>query len=405
MYLCLPSAILIPNILFLGKVSCTILKKILLRFYSRRNLGDDLFIKIFSNYFPDCQIDLIVNLLYIPKGLRHNVKIHPYSILTTFFGKIQCIFSHNNKISLFLDKCLNRGYHRLSRKHDAVVTIGGSIFMDKITSDGSSLPFQASLPPDFSINSHLQGLGNLFVIGANLGPAYTPSYWRRIKQQLLEYNHVSLRDYSSYCMVKELPHVQYAPDVIFLTPQPKTVQEGKSAVISVIDISKYSKDSAIISAYYNLLADAVSYFNKENISVILTSFCKREGDESGVAALLDRIPNKKNISTCFYDGNTEPILKIFSDASFIIGSRFHSVILGILFGKPVFPISYNCKTENYLLDLQFQGKYARLEDLPQITVDDLIYNYEHQILVDCSAHKYYAANQFWGLRQFLLTKK
>ena len=102
-------------------------------------------------------------------------------------------------------------------------------------------------------------------------------------------------------MVKELPHVQYAPDVIFLTPQPKTVQEGKSAVISVIDISKYSKDSAIISAYYNLLADAVSYFNKENISVILTSFCKREGDESGVAALLDRIPNKKNISTCFYD--------------------------------------------------------------------------------------------------------
>ena len=54
------------------------MKKILLDFYSCRNLGDDLFVKIFSDYFRDCRINLIVNLRYIPKDLGTNVKIHPF---------------------------------------------------------------------------------------------------------------------------------------------------------------------------------------------------------------------------------------------------------------------------------------------------------------------------------------
>lgn len=95
------------------------------------------------------------------------------------------------------------------------------------------------------------------------------------------------------------------------------------------------------------------------------------------------------------------MLRLFAGASFIIGSRFHSIILGILYGKPVFPISYNCKTENYLVDLQFAGKYTTLDRLPSMMLGDVIYNYENKIITDCSEHKKYAENQFWGVKEYL----
>ena len=52
----------------------------------------------------------------------------------------------------------------------------------------------------------------------------------------------------------------------------------------------------------------------------------------------------------------EGMLKKWRDylrGPFVIGSRFQSIILGVLFGKRVFSIPYNCKTEKYLAALQF----------------------------------------------------
>ena len=42
------------------------MKKILLKYYSRKNFGDDMFVILFADYFNDCRINLIANPLYIP---------------------------------------------------------------------------------------------------------------------------------------------------------------------------------------------------------------------------------------------------------------------------------------------------------------------------------------------------
>lgn len=375
-------------------------EKILLDFYSCRNLGDDLFVKIFSDYFRDCRINLIVNLRYIPKDLGKNVKIHPFSLIHTAAGKIQSILGWGSKVSATIQKCLIWQRHRIEKKQDAVVLIGGSIFMGKKSNGREEISFRTEEHPVFTITGSLQHRGNRFVIGANLGPAYSSEYWENIKFVLGNYNHVCLRDYSSHCMVKDLSHVQYAPDVLFLTPCP-AVECSERVVISVIDIRRYTADASIISSYYTLLQETIQYFKGRSIPVTLASFCERDGDEAAIAALVARINDRTNISTCFYRGNIEEMLRLFAGASFIIGSRFHSIILGILYGKPVFPISYNCKTENYLADLQFAGKYATLDRLPSMMLGDVIYNYENKIITNCSEHKKYAENQFWGLKEYL----
>lgn len=375
------------------------MKKVVLSYYSRRNLGDDLFVKIFTEYFNDCTIYLITNPCYVPKGLGKNVKVHPFSFLYTFVGKMMSLIGYENRLSSIIQHFLECCYSRIEEKSDAVVEIGGSIFMDK--ERGVPLDFGMKRKPDYSINSSLQNFGKRFVIGANLGPAYSEEYWDWIKTLFKKYNHVCLRDYSSYYMVKELPYVQYAPDVIFLTKYPVTCGNEENVVISLIDVCQYTTNKDIVSAYYNLLKEVVLYFANKEIKVILTSFCKREGDEIGIQTLINKIPSNNYITTCCYKGDINEMLELFASASFVIASRFHSLILGVLFGKPVFPIAYNCKTENYLYDLEFCGNYAKLNDIGSLKLDDVLFNYKNRIITECSNHKKYAVNQFWGLRKYL----
>ena len=126
-----------------------------------------------------------------------------------------------------------------------------------------------------------------------------------------------------------------------------------------------------------------------------------EGDEDAIDHLLSLLPDRSGVSVCCYDGNIPKLLSLLSDATYIIASRFHAMILALSFGKPVFPISYNCKSRHYLEDLDFRGKFASLSDLPETTVEDVLYNYDHRIITDCSLHKQHAQNQFRALREFL----
>ena len=151
------------------------MKKVVLSYYSRRNLGDDLFVKIFTEYFNDCTIYLITNPCYVPKGLGKNVKVHPFSFLYTFVGKMMSLIGYENRLSSIIQHFLECCYSRIEEKSDAVVEIGGSIFMDK--ERGVPLDFGMKRKPDYSINSSLQNFGKRFVIGANLGPAYSEEYW------------------------------------------------------------------------------------------------------------------------------------------------------------------------------------------------------------------------------------
>ncbi len=172
-----------------------------------------------------------------------------------------------------------------------------------------------------------------------------------------------------------------------------------------MDICRYTDSEAVVRAYYDLLTQATAHFLRKEIPVTLMSFCQWQGDEVGIGELLRRFPGETKLSACCYRGDPEPVLKAIAESSFVIGSRFHSTILGISFGKPVFPIIYNCKTSHYLADLSFSGKSATLAELPSVTLEDLLYNYEHQIVVDCADHHRYAVNQFSGLEHYLNEKE
>ena len=379
------------------------MKKMTVYFYSCANLGDDLFVRTLAEQFRDCRIRLIANPKCIPQNLGKLVSVHPHSFSNLVFMKLRSMFGENSNVGTMAGRCNDRCFRLAARNSDAYVYIGGSIFMEHVRG-AIPLDFSASELPDFRVESRM-AKGNSFVIGANLGPVYSEPYWQSVREQLQSFSHVCLRDWASYRKVRDLPNVQYAPDVLFLVPQPQVPEKGENVVISLVDMARHTDDEAVIRAYYRLMADTVTAFSARNIPVTLVSFCEWEGDPVAMNTVTELLPEGVSVSTLYYRTDMDQILEAFSGASFVVGSRFHSTILGISFGKPVFPVAYNCKTRHYLQDLAFAGNYADLQNMTSVTVEDVLHNYDNRIVTDCTGHKQYARNQFAALRRFLDIKE
>ena len=375
---------------------------IFLQYYSRLNFGDDLFVRVFAEHFPDYKICLLGNPAYIPKKLGSNVYVSPFSWATVAAGVLQTRIkgqSQKQKLQQFCDWCVSHAQKGAA----ASVMIGGSIFMD--TKNGREeirFDVNETLERDFSYRSSIQPDCTKFVIGANLGPAYSDAYFQTMIQRVKSYAHICFRDYASYYRLKDSPNVQYAPDVVFAMEPIRRASVEKKVVISVIDPARHTKDQQIAEQYYSILAETIDRLVKSEHQVVLVSFCKREGDEIAIENLRKRCQDCSQIEVYRYSGNLDGMIECFATASFVIASRFHSMILAAVCAKPMFPIAYNCKTTHYLQDLRFSGSSASFDTLSELQVSDVLRNYENGYICDCGVHHWYAENQFLALKKFLI---
>lgn len=328
------------------------MKKILLRYYSRLNFGDDLFVKLFSEYFENFEIHLLCNPLYYPSNLGKHVKVSAWSWIAAFIGKLQGLAGSSGRLQKFLVHIYDKVISAAGYGKDACVLIGGSLFMDSREANGGRQEIDFSVPVsrkrEFSKCVVNRSHNRMFLICANLGPAYHANYFQWVGKFFDAYASVTLRDYASYLPFESDPHVRYAPDVGFLLKPDENAVAGGYAVISVIDVSRHTADASVIDAYFALLTETANAFLDRGYEIAVVSLCAQEGDEAAADRLCNAISSNGNVKRFSYDGDVDRILNVFSSASMVVASRFHSMIIGFVFDKPVFPISYNCKTLHYL---------------------------------------------------------
>lgn len=297
---------------------------IFLQYYSRLNFGDDLFVRIFAEQFSDYRICLLGNPVYLPKNMSLNVRVSPFSWATVAIGVIQARIKRQflkQKLQRLYDWCVSHA----KKGAVASVVIGGSIFMDaKNGRKEIRFDVDETIERDFSRCSDVLAGHTDFVIGANLGPAYSEEYFTTMAQRVKSYGHICFRDYASYYRLKECPNVQYAPDVVFAMEPIRQASEYKKVVISVIDPAKHTKDSKIIESYYTLLAHAISQLCESGHRIVLVSFCKREGDEFAIENLCKRCQESEQVEVYCYAGDLDGMIECFATASFVIASRFHA---------------------------------------------------------------------------------
>lgn len=331
------------------------MKKVYLKCVYKKNLGDDLLVKCICDRYPNTKF-YVMNYLdgkIIPK--INNLYEKKISYIT--FRLFRKIAYKTNGFHLIEKNLIN--------KCDFVVSIAGSIFMEK--KDGTideRITWFNRLPKDF------------YLIGSNIGPVYTNDYIELIKDKVLnKAKDICLRDKKSYNLVSDLTNVRCAPDVVFSYDVSKYLnkKETNKVIISVINIE--DKKSQIVTPnedkYNKLINELIDKFVSLNYEVELFSFCSSEKDDIAINNILSNNKNKDIVKTYYYDGNVDEALEELSSSKIIIGTRFHANVLGLMLNKVVIPIIYNDKTRELIQDINFKGKYIDIENIDSFNVNEL----------------------------------
>ncbi len=315
------------------------MKKVFLRAYDKQNLGDDLFVRTITARYPHVRFYWRTeeanrqNFADVP-----NLKVIPPEPAVA------------RLLKSLRPSLANRYLHWQEKRCDASVYIGGSIFME--------YPKWRQFCEGWTFGAENY---RYYVLGANFGPYHDPDYPPAMGQIFRKMRDVCFRDQFSYDLFAQVPTVRYAPDILLSYPMPKAPVQKKQVFVSVINCASRDEShglSACHSRYVENMARLLEGYLQDGFSVVLCSFCKAEGDEEGIAAILEamKCPNDPGISTLYYDGtNTQAITTAMAASDYVIGTRFHAVVLAMAANRPVLPILYSDKTKHLLQDLGFNG--------------------------------------------------
>ncbi len=297
--------------------------------YTAQNLGDDMFVDYICRRYPNIQFLIVCPPEY------------------------SCAFSKLENLKVFhSEKELRASLEPISLQ----VLIGGSLFMEPRN--------PKDIYSKFISNTRYRVYEDIpmIIIGANFGPYKTDLHLLLHQSWFASINHISFRDDYSYSLFKNFSHVTWAPDILFNYSLPE-VKRTRTIVISCIQndhrigLPDYDEQSYIMS----LCKIAQSYIDMD-YRVLLASFCEKQGDGQVARKIINRLCSKKAMLIS-YEGDILSFISNILSAEYIIGTRFHSIILGWLGGIPVFPISYNSKTEEMLKCYGFNGHYSNIKSV------------------------------------------
>lgn len=369
------------------------MKKIMLYAYGEFNLGDDLFIKVILERYPHTNF-----IFYAHEKYKETLKD---------YKNIKVINKDNwiiNKVKKIIPNINDRILNEVEKSCDGMIYIGGSIFIQY---------------PDWKnyINWYKNKINKfpVFIIGANFGPFTEIGFVNGFREIYKDFKDICFRDKFSYDLFKECDNVRIAPDIIFSLNIDEVKKRKKQIFISLIDCESRNKTNVPIdildlysNEYFMKMKEIIDNFIDEGYEIILSPFCINEND----LIITEKIYNsfnyekKKKIEIMSYDGfNINQIIGKIAESEYIIGTRFHAIILGFVSKTPVFPIIYSNKTENMLKDIEFKGQYCRISDMKNIDYEYIKYNLNNKIILDIEKLKILSEKHFKELDKFLIEDK
>lgn len=342
------------------------MKKIFLYAYDKINLGDDLFIETIVKRYPTTVFYMISDKTN-KTNFRELKNLH--------------IIDRDCVVFKYLKKIWQGGYSRyeshIKNKCDVLVYIGGSIFIE-----------YPSWPNIVNWWNYQATNYQLYIIGANFGPFQSIEYCTAMKKVFMNLEDICFRDKYSFQLFQDCSNARYAPDILFNQKIPKS-KKTNTIFFSIINceykdegnntLSLYSQD------YENTIISLIQQYVIDGYNVTLSSFCKTEGDEEVVNRIAQQCP--KNIKILNYNGkNRKELIYEIGKSCYIVGTRFHAIILGMCANLPVFPIIYSNKTKNMLEDIGFDGDYVYIKDITKLSYEFSKQNLDQNYIVDI--HKY-----------------
>lgn len=300
--------------------------------YMNLNLGDDLFLETLANRYPKTEFTIFSKNKYVKRPLEKYTNL---KFITEEFPSS-------------IESCKRN------------ITIGGSMFIEGAFWQSK---YQRNLD---MVNKSKRS----FILGANFGPYNEPEFVEKHKELFEKCDLVCFRDSDSYNEFADVKSVQESVDILFGSKY-TSKQKGEGAVISVINLKTRPRLAEYWETYIESMANLCQEMVAVKMPVCLMSFCDNEGDYVAINDIMEKLDDsvKAQVRTYSYDGDTQEAMNVIDSARYVVGTRFHAVVLGFLLEKCVCPIAYSNKTSNLLADLQFPKEYCTVEDTSKLSLD------------------------------------
>ncbi|MCD1116481.1 polysaccharide pyruvyl transferase family protein [Chryseobacterium turcicum] len=349
------------------------MKIVLVRAYTHCNLGDDLFLKVLVDRYPNVKFRIIVNDLDLYAKMfdqYQNVTIIQnltFSLLERIYFK-SISFISKKKRKEIIKKYYKKYYTNEYDQSDLYLYIGGSLFMENIYGDNLADELDKLITSVFFDKPK-------FIIGANFGPFYSSGYKDFYKNIFFKYQDVCFREAYSLDVFKELPNTRMCPDVVFQLQLPSVIdKESNSIGFSLIDISQRKQLMMFTEEYKRFIIQTIKESLENDKKVYMFSFCKQEGDENVIDNILCLLPInlREKVNIVLYKGNIDDFLLKYSKVETMFCTRFHSMIISSLLNQNIFPIMYSDKMKNVLQDLNYEGLSSDIASLHNINSSEIL---------------------------------
>lgn len=300
--------------------------------YFNNNLGDDLFLDTLLRRYPNTNFDFLLKDLSACRAFQNNPRVN-------FVGR-KHVFQNINK-------------------YDAYIFIGGSMFQEPIdwVKQWRILNLTVSIFKFFNKST--------FILGCNFGPFKTNTYKNKYSKIFKKLTQITVRDNFSYEELKDKKiNLNVYPDIVFSRSNMDKKNKNNNIVgISVIDWNSNNN----VKDYLKFNSELISRLLIENKRIRLFSF--QDMDKISDLKLIKQIIRKfesadeNQIEVISYSGDLDTFLLKYSECGSMITSRFHSLVLSLLFKQKIIPIIYSEKTLNTLEYLGIEMDYFRMESI------------------------------------------
>lgn len=365
--------------------------KVYVDVYLAKNLGDDLFIHILANKFPD--IEFVVNYY----GNDYDEFLSNYNNLKKSKYPFRYKLLNRMKIYDYINDT-----NRISEEYDVLLFFGGSIFREE--SYWKDLYEQR----EKMLQAFKKKGKPVLVLGANFGPFHSQEFLKSYQRFFALCNDVCFRENYSKKLFQNISCIRNEADIVFQLKVGKRIKKDQ-IIYSVIEPNHKEGLRKYREEYIYSISESILNNIRNDFLCILMSFCEQEGDLKVCNEIVDILPEnlKHRVQILNYDGNIERMIKTIAESRLIIASRFHGNILGILCNTKVLPLIYSEKTSNVLEEIGFNTSIVKIEECNKILDENFvseILNTERQLEnVDTIYES--AKRQFLILEEILNSKR
>ena len=325
------------------------------------NIGDDLFIMLLCKRFPNKQFLISKKAEYGTlmniENLHFSKELERY---LSYTGRVP-----HNAIKRVLYSIFGEFYRRRIGKHKIGIMIVGNAFKSykyESKSDSKWFEERMKLTDDF------------FLLSTNFGP-FTDKQWRDDFLALFsKCTNICFRDKKSYELFHELPNVRYAPDAVFSIGRIDQTVKERIIIISVINCLTPGRPvwlNKCCDEYENKLIEAIDVLVGYNYKVVLLNSNDSQDNEAS-ERIKSHFRQNDKVDIYHYKGDLNEVIMLYKQASGVVSTRLHTMILGFLANIPVFPIVYDEKVEGILKSINFTGQYEDIRNISKLNADDIV---------------------------------